>query len=53
MLLEYEDAYSKADSFWDEIKPLYMKLHNFVKIRLENKYKLTLGSELPVYLLGK
>ncbi|CAH0559683.1 unnamed protein product [Brassicogethes aeneus] len=52
-LLEYEDAYSKAEIFWGEIEPLYKKLHNFVKKRLTNIFNLTETiDEIPVFLLG-
>ncbi|XP_018332403.1 angiotensin-converting enzyme-related protein [Agrilus planipennis] len=46
--------YSKLQSLWEEVKPLYTKLHGFVKKRLFNHYKLedNNGTEIPVYLLG-
>ncbi|KAJ8928085.1 hypothetical protein NQ314_019383, partial [Rhamnusium bicolor] len=52
-LNDFNDAYSKASAFWEEIKPFYIKLHDFVKRRLYNYYKLNnISTEIPVYLLG-
>lgn len=54
MLSEYPDGYTKAQTLWEEVQPLYKKLHNFVKVRIEKYYKITQNtSTIPVYLLGK
>lgn len=54
MLSEYEDGYTLAYSLWEEVEPLYEKLHAFVKARIENYYNINNNStEIPIYLLGK
>lgn len=54
MLVEYPDAYETATNLWNEIQPLYNKLHEFVKNRLTKHYpELYNLSNIPVYLLGK
>ncbi|XP_044253409.1 angiotensin-converting enzyme-like isoform X2 [Tribolium madens] len=50
-LQDLESAYNLADGFWDQIKPLYLKLQNYVKIRLLRFYKTT-SNDIPVYLTG-
>ncbi|GLV43739.1 Multidrug-Resistance like Protein 1 [Carabus blaptoides fortunei] len=53
MLVEHPDAYETADSIWQEIKPLYVKFHKFIKTRLERHYPEIKNSEnIPVFLLG-
>ena len=53
MLADKEDAYQLADELWNEIKPIYFKLQEFVKTRLFRFYNIsTSDSEIPVYLLG-
>ncbi|KAF5305474.1 hypothetical protein FQA39_LY01565 [Lamprigera yunnana] len=52
MLSEYDDGYNEALQLWKDVQPLYKKLHEFVKVRLENYYNTALGDEIPVYLLG-
>ncbi|KAF2887757.1 hypothetical protein ILUMI_18416, partial [Ignelater luminosus] len=53
MLSEYPDGYTKAQMLWEEVQPLYKKLHKFVKVRIEKYYKITENSStVPVYLLG-
>lgn len=52
-LNDFSGAYAKAREFWEEIKPLYLKLHKFVRSRLNNYYKTDEISEIPVFLLGR
>lgn len=53
MLVEYPDAYQTATNLWNEIQPLYNKLHEFVKHRLTKHYpELYNLTNIPVYLLG-
>lgn len=52
-LTEYDDGFELARNLWEEVSPLYMKLHEFVKARLFNFYDINDNStEIPVYLLG-
>uniref|UniRef100_V5GKK7 Angiotensin-converting enzyme n=1 Tax=Anoplophora glabripennis TaxID=217634 RepID=V5GKK7_ANOGL len=51
-LNDFSGAYAKAREFWEEIKPLYLKLHRFVRTRLNNYYKINETVEIPVFLLG-
>lgn len=54
MLLDQQEAYEEAEALWQQIEPLYKKLHNFVKIRLDQFYNITKNdTEIPVFLLGK
>ncbi|KAJ8914194.1 hypothetical protein NQ315_015967 [Exocentrus adspersus] len=52
-LNDFSGAYSQAKEFWEEIKPLYFKLHGFVRTRLNNYYKINETAEIPVYLLDR
>lgn len=52
MLAEFDGAYQKASELWNEIEPLYLKLHKFVLNRLNSYYK-TNYTQIPVYLSGK
>lgn len=58
MLAGYEDGYSVSESLWREVKPLYDKLHAFVKKRLYTYYNYTdqnfnENDTFPVFLSGK
>ncbi|XP_059056502.1 angiotensin-converting enzyme-like [Achroia grisella] len=48
-LVEYEGALLKARELWDNIKPLYIKLHKYVSLRLKGSD--AVGNPLPVHLL--
>ncbi|XP_045496861.1 inactive angiotensin-converting enzyme-related protein-like [Colias croceus] len=48
-LVEYEGAMLKAREIWDHVKPLYVKLHKYVALRLKGAD--TVGKPLPVYAL--
>ncbi|KAM3966927.1 LOW QUALITY PROTEIN: angiotensin-converting enzyme [Aphomia sociella] len=48
-LAEYEGAILKARELWDNIKPLYIKLHKYVSLRLKGAD--AVGKPLPVHLL--
>ncbi|XP_052754524.1 angiotensin-converting enzyme-like [Galleria mellonella] len=48
-LVEYEGAILKARELWDNIKPLYIKLHKYVSLRLKGAD--AVGKPLPVHLL--
>ncbi|EFA05125.1 angiotensin-converting enzyme 2 [Tribolium castaneum] len=50
-LQDLEGAYNLADGFWDQIKPFYTKLQNYIKTRLLRFYKTT-SDDIPVYLSG-
>lgn len=51
-MVEYPDVFLKTKSLWDEIEPLYKKIHDFVRLRLEHIYRIPNNESLPVYLLG-
>lgn len=58
MLSDCEDCYELAHNLWDEVQPLYQKLHTFVRTRLYKYYKIVETEAnstdyIPVYLLGK
>ncbi|KAF9791732.1 hypothetical protein SFRURICE_020131, partial [Spodoptera frugiperda] len=46
---EYEGAILKARELWENIKPLYLKLHKYVAFRLKGSD--AIGKPLPVHLL--
>ncbi|CAG4969703.1 unnamed protein product [Parnassius apollo] len=46
---EYEGAILKAREIWDHVKPLYMKLHKYIALRLKGSE--AVGNSLPVHLL--
>ncbi|XP_049870972.1 angiotensin-converting enzyme-like [Pectinophora gossypiella] len=46
---EYEGATLKARELWDHIKPLYVKLHKYVTLKLKGPDEV--GKPLPVHLL--
>ncbi|CAH0672770.1 unnamed protein product [Chilo suppressalis] len=48
-LVEYEGAILKARELWDNVKPLYTKLHNYIALRLKGAD--AVGKTLPVHLL--
>lgn len=50
-LVEYEGAILKAKELWDSVKPLYLKLHKYVALRLKGSE--AVGKPLPVHLLSK
>lgn len=49
-LAEYEGALLKARELWEEVRPLYEKLHKYVALRLKGSD--AVGKPLPVYLLS-
>lgn len=51
-LVEYEEAYKRAEELWSTIEPLYNKLHSFALNRLNAYYK-TNYTYIPTYLTGK
>lgn len=51
MLNDYEDGYKKAEIMWNEVQPLYSKLHNFVLNKINMYYK-TNFTEIPAFLSG-
>lgn len=52
-LTDINSGYDLVDQLWSEIEPIYKKLQNFVKVRLENYYNTTFNDDtIPVYLLG-
>ncbi|XP_072949997.1 angiotensin-converting enzyme-like protein Ace3 [Epargyreus clarus] len=46
---EYEGALLKAREIWDHVKPLYLKLHKYVALRLKGSE--AVGKPLAVHLL--
>ncbi|XP_053605335.1 angiotensin-converting enzyme-like protein Ace3 [Plodia interpunctella] len=48
-LVEYEGAILKARELWDNVKPLYQKLHKYIALRLKGTE--AVGNTLPVHLL--
>ncbi|KAK5637846.1 hypothetical protein RI129_000157 [Pyrocoelia pectoralis] len=53
MLSEYKSGYNHAQKLWKEVEPLYKLLHEFVRIRIQNYYKISYNyTSIPVYLLG-
>ncbi|XP_028160304.1 angiotensin-converting enzyme-like [Ostrinia furnacalis] len=48
-LVEYEGAILKARELWEGVKPLYVKLHKYVALRLLGDKEV--GGNLPVHLL--
>ncbi|XP_060802153.1 angiotensin-converting enzyme-like [Amyelois transitella] len=48
-LVEYEGGILKARELWDNIKPLYLKLHKYIALRLKGQE--AVGESLPVHLL--
>ncbi|XP_068623764.1 angiotensin-converting enzyme-like [Battus philenor] len=48
-LVEYEGAMLKAREIWDNVKPLYVKLHKYIALRLKGPD--AVGHPLPVHLL--
>lgn len=55
MLTEINEGYSLANLLWEEVKPLYDKLQNFVFARFNNYYNNSLenSTEIPIYILGR
>ncbi|XP_075976077.1 angiotensin-converting enzyme-like protein Ace3 [Anticarsia gemmatalis] len=45
---EYEGAILKARELWENVKPLYMKLHKYIALRLKGSD--AVGKPLPVHL---
>lgn len=50
-LTEYEGAILKAREIWDHIKPLYLKLHKYIALRLKGADEV--GKPLSVSSLSK
>lgn len=50
-LVEYEGGILKAREIWNNVKPLYLKLHKYVSLRLSGSD--SVGKPLPVHLLRK
>ncbi|GJQ82092.1 hypothetical protein Trydic_g6964 [Trypoxylus dichotomus] len=50
-LVEYEEGYQQMDNLWNDIKPLYKKLYDFVLTRINNYYN-TNFTDIPVFLTG-
>lgn len=48
-LAEYEGAILKARELWENVKPLYLKLHKYISLRLKGSD--AVGKPLPVHLL--
>ncbi|KOB76052.1 Angiotensin-converting enzyme, partial [Operophtera brumata] len=48
-LVEYEGGILKAREIWNSVKPLYVKLHKYVSLRLSGSN--SVGKPLPVHLL--
>jgi peptidyl-dipeptidase A len=49
------DAFTKElDRLWDQVRPLYLKLHAYVRMRLHEKYgdAVPATGPIPAYLLG-
>jgi peptidyl-dipeptidase A len=49
------DQFTKElDRLWDQVRPLYLKLHAYVRIKLHEKYgdMVPANGPLPAYLLG-
>jgi peptidyl-dipeptidase A len=49
-----EEFTSELDRLWDQVRPLYLKLHAFVRMRLREKYGdvVPAAGPLPAHLLG-
>lgn len=53
MLSEYHEGYAQAQTLWEQVQPLYKKLHDFVRVRIYKHYNITQNdTAMPVYLLG-
>ncbi|KRT83950.1 Peptidase, partial [Oryctes borbonicus] len=50
-LVEYQEGYQQAENLWNDIEPIYRKLHEFVLIRINNYYN-TNFTDIPVFLTG-
>lgn len=48
---EYEGAVLKAREIWDHVKPLYIKLHKYIALKLKGAE--SVGKPIPVHLLSK
>ena len=49
------DAFTKElDRLWDQVRPLYLKLHAYVRMKLHEKYgdAVPASGPIPAYLLG-
>jgi peptidyl-dipeptidase A len=49
------DAFTKElDRLWDQVRPLYLKLHAYVRMKLHDKYGdvVPANGPIPAYLLG-
>jgi peptidyl-dipeptidase A len=49
------DAFTKElDRLWDQVRPLYLKLHAYVRMKLHEKYgdAVPVTGPIPAYLLG-
>jgi peptidyl-dipeptidase A len=49
------DAFTKElDRLWDQVRPLYLKLHAYVRMKLHEKYgdAVPAAGPIPAYLLG-
>ena len=50
-----DDFAREADRIWEQVKPLYLSLHAYVRTRLSEHYGATLvppGGKIPAHLLG-
>lgn len=50
-LAEYEGAMLTAREIWDHVRPLYLKLHKYVSLKLKGVDEV--GKPLPIHLLSK
>ena len=52
---EVNDFAKVVDELWNEIKPLYVQLHAYVRYRLHLKYgdRVSSTGPLPAHLLGE
>lgn len=58
MLADYDNGFSVSEGLWNEVKPLYDKLHSFVRKRLYTYYNysednLNETGPFPVFMSGR
>jgi peptidyl-dipeptidase A len=49
-----DDFTKELDRLWDQVRPLYLKLHAYVRLKLHEKYGdvVSLNGPIPAHLLG-
>lgn len=52
MLSDMQSGYELSNTLFEAIQPLYNKLHNFVRLRINQHYNTTYEEYIPTYLTG-